>query len=178
MNHEKSISAQGYYSEKQATQRFTKPKKTIHSKYSSRNRNRSDSEFSSVNENNFTSQANELKKRTSVDVQNKLANKTINHDMTTFSSKKLVPKVSLLRKLPRESQERLNSSKCNNIRSNRIGSRKESEGLTKSNKRFQRNRSPPNLFVSISRESYQDYGSGTGILQTSEYEDPQIFTQQ
>lgn len=144
---EHSMSAQGFYTEKH-THKFGKPKMSFPQKYMSRNcENSSNAEFSVINANNFSTQVLGFKKhRPSVDVLTKLSNNTVNNDMVTPRNKKLIPKVTLIRKLPSESNERGQSS---NYRRVRVGNRKQSDIVSGIKVNLGRNASSSNRSNSV-----------------------------
>lgn len=125
---ENSASAQSYYTEKQQISKLGKSKACINQKFTSRNsENPSTTEFSIVNTNSFSTNLITFKRqRPSVDVVSKIISNTINNEIITPRNKKLIPKVSLLKKLPSESNERGQSSNYRRIRVGRLG-RKESD---------------------------------------------------
>ena len=121
---ENSSSAQSFYTEKHPVNKLGKSKAGINQKFTSRNsENPSATEFSITNTNSFSNNLITFKRqRPSVDVVKGI----ISNEIITPRNNKLIPKVSLLKKLPSESNERGQSSNYRRIRVGRLG-RKESE---------------------------------------------------
>lgn len=125
---EHSSSAQSFYTEKQPINKLGKSKNSVGPKFTSRNsENPAPTEFSIVNTGSFNNHLITFKRqRPSVDVVKKAISSTINNDLITPRNK-LIPKVSLLKKAPSESNERGQSSNYRRVRIGRIGTRKESD---------------------------------------------------
>lgn len=68
--------------------------------------------------------ANQIKRhRPSVEIINKMVNNTLGCEIITPRNNKLVPKITLLKKMPSDSHERGQSSNYRRVRMNRVGNR-------------------------------------------------------
>jgi hypothetical protein len=163
---DKSLSVQVYYTERH--QKFGKQKSNMQTKFNTRNPDISDSEFSTVGEGS-SAYFKAFKKRTSVDV--KKTNKTISNDLITPRNKKLIPKVSLLRKIPSDSNERGQSSNYRKLRANRIGVRN-GNVPSRIHKTVLTRQPSLNKSNSVNRGSLQNNLAVTSKLHMTGYEDP------
>ena len=168
-----SASTSTFQVEKRPLSKAGKPKTSLPLKFASRNsENPTGAEACLVNSRSFAQHMLSFNQpRQSADVTQKLLNSTTVNEIVTPRNKKLFKKVSLLRKLPSESNERGQSSNYRRVRIGRLVDRKDSNTtvtLEKKNK--------PKVLKSINRSnSVNSQTCKNDLLNSSKLNDTNIL---